>query len=169
MYFAHHYKSSQSFLLSPIKGSQGFWSVIFGMVSGFNWELLIMKMTVLCLIFFFYFEEINPSCCQELWQWVLGRYSRFCIPIYAKPKILIKKNTQKYLSIFFISFILSLKYYKFLLILSDLFSSRQCEFHAFDRVFITLLKPRQKCQWHKRFLILQSFGSSCWFKFAAEI
>jgi len=66
-----------------------------------------------------------------------------------------KNTNQKEHTKVFVFIIVFLKYYLFLIIFNDIYPSRQCEFHAFVRTFITLLKPRQKFQRHKSLIILQ--------------
>lgn len=52
-------------LFSLGKGSKEFWSIIFGMASGFNWELWIMKRTVLCLIFLWTLEKFIQAAARN--------------------------------------------------------------------------------------------------------
>lgn len=133
-------KSPKFSLVFLGKVSEEFWSIIFGMPSGFNWELWMLKRTVLCLIFLRTLKKFIQAAARRYDNWVLWRHSYFCISIYARQKILIKRNIKNYLSLFF-SLILSLKYYLFLIIFNGICYSRQCEFHVSVRAFITLLKP----------------------------
>lgn len=105
-------KSPKFSLVFLGKVSKEFWSIIFGMASGFNWELWMLKRTVLCPIFLWTLKKFIQAAARRYDNWVLWRHSYFCISIYAKQKILIKRNIQNYLSLFFpLFFLLSIIYF----------------------------------------------------------